>query len=144
MLGLSPSSLRFTANAVPDGSRWSAQRQPPVCVESCDCTLKWVPESWFLSSLQDEFGSRSVTGGAPVGDHRLLSAILSGLIAGITTAHARGHDFALNRQPSACSLSQFAFLFFGLIWNAYRAGGAAYLRPSDSYAHADGWSDKRQ
>ena len=54
-----------------------------------------VPESWFLSSLQDESGSRSVTGGAPNGDHRLLSAILSGLIAGISTAHARTHDFAL-------------------------------------------------
>jgi hypothetical protein len=69
---------------------------PPPRVESCDCTLKWVPESWFLSSLQDEFGSRSVTGGAPDGDHRLISAILSGLIAGISTAHVRAHNFASN------------------------------------------------
>ncbi len=31
---------------------------PPVPVESCECTLTlaltWVPEPWFLSSLQDE------------------------------------------------------------------------------------------
>ncbi len=64
--------------AVQEGSRWSAQRQPPVPGESCKCTQKWVPESWFLSSLQDEIRPHEVTGGAPFGDHRLISGILSG------------------------------------------------------------------
>jgi hypothetical protein len=50
-----------------------------------------------LSSLQDGLGSRSVTGGAPVGDHRLPSGILPGLIAGISTWHLSAHDFTLNQ-----------------------------------------------
>lgn len=87
--------------AVEEGRRWSAQHKQPVCNETYDFTLTWVPESWVLSSLQDEFGSLLVTGGASVGDHRLLSANLSGLIAGIPTAHIRAQDFAC-KPDSAC------------------------------------------
>ena len=75
--------------------------QPPVRVKTCVRTLKRivkrVPESWFLSSLQDECSSCSVSGGVPVGDHQLLSGILPGLIALRSTWSAHSHDFALNR-----------------------------------------------
>jgi hypothetical protein len=57
-----------------------------------------VPESWFLLSLEDEFGTRSVTGGAPFGDRWLLSAILSGLVAEVSTAQTSAHDFTLNHS----------------------------------------------
>ena len=60
------------------GSRLVSGVQPPVRVKICDCTLIRVPQLRFLSSLQDEYSSCSITGGAPVGDRRLLSDILSG------------------------------------------------------------------
>ena len=84
--------------AVQEGSRLVSGAQPPVRVKICDCTLKRVPEPRFLSSLQDEYSSCSVTGGAPVGDRRLLSDILSGLIALSSALDTRAHDFALNRK----------------------------------------------
>ena len=82
--------------AVQEGSRSVSGAQPPVRVKICDCTLKRVPESRFLSSLQDESSSCSVTGGAPVGDRRLISDILSGSIALSAASNTRAHDFALN------------------------------------------------
>ena len=84
--------------AVQEGSRSVSGAQPPVRVRICDCTLKRVPESRFLSSLQDESSSCSVTGGAPVGDRRLLSDILPGLIALSSAGDTHAHDFALNRN----------------------------------------------
>jgi hypothetical protein len=83
--------------------------QPPVRFKICDCTLKRVPEPRFLSSLQDEFGSCSVTGGAPNGDRWLLSDILSGLNALSSAWDTHALDFALNLnsviQPAADSLT---------------------------------------
>ena len=35
-----------------------------------------MPDSWLLASLQDADVLVSLTGGAPVGDHRLISGIL--------------------------------------------------------------------
>jgi hypothetical protein len=42
---------------------------------------------------------KKVTGGASVGDHRLPSDILSGSIAGISTAHVRGLLLELRNPP---------------------------------------------
>ena len=84
--------------AVQEGSRLVSGAQPPVRVKTCDCTLKRVPEPRFLSSLQTEYYSCSVTGGAPGGDRRLLSEILSGLIALSSASDTRAHDFALNQK----------------------------------------------
>jgi hypothetical protein len=89
-----------------------------------------VPVSWFLSSLQDEFGSRSVTGGATVGDHRLLSAILSGLIAGISIGYARAHDFAVNRKVLGCFEGREG------VWLAYFAGLAEVFQSEHSVLDA--------
>jgi hypothetical protein len=84
--------------AVQEGSRLVSGARPQVRVKTCDCTLTRVPEPRFLSSLQDERFPFSVTGGAPVGDRRLLSDILSGLIALSSAWYIRAHDFALNRN----------------------------------------------
>ena len=84
--------------AVQEGSRLVSGAQPPVRVKTCDCTLTRVPEPRFLSSLQDESYSCSITGGAPGGDRRLLSDILSGLISLSSVWDTRAHDFALNQK----------------------------------------------
>ena len=74
--------------------------QPPVYVKTSGSTLKrslkWVPEFRFLSSLRDECSFFFVTGGAPVGDRRLLSPILSGCIPGSCTYYARAHDSSID------------------------------------------------
>jgi hypothetical protein len=88
--------------AVQEGSRLVSAAQPPVRVKICDCTLKREPEPRFLSSLQDEYSSCSVTGGAPVGDRRLISDILSGLIALSSVWDTRAHNFALNLVIRIC------------------------------------------
>ncbi len=49
---------------------------------------------------QDEIRPDEVTGGAPVGDHRLLSDILSGCFAAITSCHARALHFAQNLKTA--------------------------------------------
>lgn len=67
--------------AVQEGSRLVSGVQPPVRAKICEGTLKRVPEPRFFSSLQDESSPCSVTGGTSVGERRLLSDILSGLIA---------------------------------------------------------------
>jgi hypothetical protein len=83
--------------AVQEGRRSVSGAQPPVRVKICDYTLQRVPESRFLSSIQDDPSSCSVTSGAPVGDRRLLSDILPGLIASSSAGDTHEHDFALNR-----------------------------------------------
>ena len=82
--------------AVQEGRQLVSGAQPPVRVKIWDCTLKRVPQLRFLLSLQDEYYSFSVTGGASVGDRRLFSNILSGLIALSSAWDTRSHDFALN------------------------------------------------
>ncbi len=89
-----------------------------------------MPVSWFLSSFQDEFDSRSVTGGASVGDHRLLSAILSGLIAGISIGYTRARDFAVNRKVVGCFEAREGDLF------AYFAGLAEVFQAEHSVLKA--------
>jgi hypothetical protein len=84
--------------AVQEGSRLVSGAQPTVRAKICDCTLQRVPEPQFLSSLQDECFSCSVTGGASVGDRRLLSDIHSGLIALSPARHTRAHDFTSNSK----------------------------------------------
>jgi hypothetical protein len=51
---------------------------PPVDARYCVCTLTSVPDSRHLASLLDANLCVTLTGAAPVGDHRLLSGILTG------------------------------------------------------------------
>ena len=60
-----------------------------------------MPALWSLLTLQDELGARSFTGGASVGDHRLLAGNRSGLIAGVFTCHIRTHDFAWSLEAGS-------------------------------------------
>ena len=64
--------------AVREISRWQATRHHRYAYQELVCTPKGVPDLAILASLQDASHRGCLTGGAPLGDHRLISAILSG------------------------------------------------------------------
>lgn len=84
-MGTSGEITAIHREAVPEGSRLFRAAQPPARVATCDCTLKRLPESRFLSSLQD-------------GNRRLLFEIISGLITLNSAWYTRAHDFTLNQK----------------------------------------------
>ena len=70
------------------------------CPQHC---LKRVPKSWFLSSIQDELGSDSVTGGASVDVYRLIFRILfrtqTAVQISVWTATNKSGGFATKQSP---------------------------------------------